>query len=149
MSQFTPVFTDVEINKNLITKFYRNGEIELLRTVDFSVFDQDEIDQLVNECYTYMDEVDQTSKKFINILECHKLLQEMSQTDFTWETKNLIISRNCYCRQCSKDFGCTCSNNFCVHKVEDKETKKIMAVYHEELKKIVLEETLSIKHFWC
>jgi hypothetical protein len=143
MSQFTAV----EINKNIITKFYRNGEIELLRTVDFSFFNQNELDQMVNECYNYMDEVDQTSKNYINILECHKLLQEMSQTDFTWETEKLIISRNCYCTKCSKDFGCTCSSSLCIHKVEDKETNKIFAVFHDELMDVILEENLNIGHF--
>jgi hypothetical protein len=147
MSQFTTVFTDVEINKKLITKFYKNGEIELLRNVDFSNFHKNEIQNMADDCYNYMDDVDQTSKKYIAVLECHKLLQEMCQTDFTWKTKNLIISRNCYCMSCLEDFGCSCPNNFCVHKVEDKETKKIFAVYHEELKKVVLEENLNIRHF--
>ncbi len=130
MSSFTPIDYSSSFKDlcNLPYEYGLNGDIDLLKTIDFRLFQKGDIWELykglkknaTKEDALYPDKIDQ----------CIEYVKSQYEADLFWDTPKYIIHAICYCDR--------------VHKVQNKETGKYFAVYCKE---VAQKLSLSNEHF--
>lgn len=136
-------FSSIQITKSLLDSYCYYGEIELVKSVDYSDFFQSDIKDLLRSLNQIIMGVDEPSL-YKSRVECYDFLGKKLESSevLNWNTKKYIISKIC--------MGC-CTNanekDRCVHKIVEKDTKKVFGAYYSDIKKVVNEENLPIQHF--
>ena len=129
-------FTPVKNTLYLAEQYAKNGDIDLIKLVDFSEFTKNQIRDLSSKICSYICSDYDNSVYPDNIQKCLDYINDQLMKVFTWETSNFIIYSHCY----YDDSG------DCLHKVQAKDTGKINIVYCSELAQIANDEGRTIVH---
>lgn len=129
-------FTPVKNTLYLAEQYAKNGDIELIKLVDFSAFQKSEIRDLSSKIYSFICSKYDNSVDPNKIQQCLDYINDQIKKIFTWETSNFIIYSHCY----YDDSG------DCLHKVQAKDTGKINIVYCSELAQLAKDEGRTIVH---
>lgn len=130
-------FTPVKNTLYLVEQYAMNGDIELIKLVDFCVFDKRELRNLYSGINSYICSKYDTGDHTNKIQQCLDYINDKLNKVLTWETNNFIIYSHCY----YDDSG------YCLHKVQHKDTGEINIVYYSELAKLAKDENWNIDHF--
>jgi hypothetical protein len=134
MSSFTPIDYSSSFKEasNLIMEYGRNGDIDLIKTVDFRLFCKASIQEFYKDLKKSATKEDAKEDALYpdKIDECIEYVKSQYEADLVWDTPKYIIHAVCYCDR--------------VHKVQNKETGKYFAVYCKE---VAQKLNLSNEHF--
>lgn len=135
-------FTEVDNNIDHIVAYTLNGDIELLKNINYSNFTKKSILGCVTQVRKRISAIERGEESFINddklekMRECYKYLIGVFNTEYSWETPTLVIYSECYC-----------SGYDATHKVLYKDTNEVKSVYCHELADLVVNSEVSIPHF--
>jgi hypothetical protein len=129
MSAFTPI----NYTMDLIKSFAINGDYEALSVIDFRDYPLASIDECISYLQKRMNNVNTASILYDNMCKCIDLLKQKVEEERFWETKDFIIYCHCY--------------QYCIHKLKHKNTNTIHMVYSGDIKEILMNENIDIKHF--
>lgn len=128
---FNPT-ASIPSSMDMVKSYIYNGEVELLKRVDMSVYTYVNFydwvcaaKELKNQYSENKNSVKYCGGMIEKLNECIRILIDASNVDYTWETnKNMIIYAKCI-SDCS---------GVCYHKVFDKNTDTYGVIYCSELK---------------
>ena len=129
-------FTPVKNTLYLAEQYAKNGDIELIKQVDFSAFQKSEIRDLSSEILSYICSKYDNGVDPNKIQQCLDYINDQFKKIFTWETSNFIIYSHCYYD----------NNGDCLHKVQAKDSGAINIAYCSDLAKLANDEGRTIVH---
>jgi hypothetical protein len=129
-------FTPVKNTLYLAEQYAKNGDIELIKLVDFSAFQKSEIRDLSSKIYSYICSKYDTGVHPDQIQKCLDYINDQHKKVFTWETSNFIIYSHCYYD----------NSGDCLHKVQAKDTGAINIAYCSDLARLANDEGRTIVH---
>lgn len=137
-------FKPINVNIKLIESYCQHGEIDLLKQIDFTIFTKQQIKEIIDNHNVYIqfihDNTNYQAMFTFDVLQkihaCKKFLEQVLQTEFTWQTTHFIIYANSF--EGSDEI---------VYKIQDKNTLLYKSVYHSDLITILNNENITIPYF--
>ena len=129
----------VRYTLDLMEELFRHGDIDVVKTIDFSQFQSNQIKEIENIMERIMNWINRDKPEIPiwqadGIRACSDYLDKVLITEFKWETQGFTIYAHCL-------------SNICIHKIFDKTNQCFTTFYGNDIKKLLAQEKICLPHF--